>query len=620
MKFNPANLGNYSMQNVGKKNVFPFDKLSDEQKDFVNLAKTGKNILVDACIGSGKTTAIQVLCNEMKNKTILYLTYNKLLKLDAQSKIVAPNVTVSNYHGFAYSCLMASGIKSGISDLIQNFNKYKPKIRRKYDMIVIDEYQDIEQEIAEMLDYIKKQFPSIQIVAVGDMAQKIYDKTTLNVVKFIDKFLGKYETLHFTQCFRLSPFHAERLGKIWQKDIKGVNPNCKVVEMPVENVVRYLAEKDTSEILCLGSRTGSLSKTLNILEELYPQKFNKKTVYASISDNDKGNTNPDESTAIFTTFDSSKGLERKTCIVFDYTEDYWDTRVNVSDVNYEILRNIFLVAASRGKDEIIFVNDHLHNPLTDRTISTPPVSNVVEYRPFDVSSMFDFKYKEDVEDCFKLLGTKQINMPDKSKIKVNNEDGLIDLSPCIGIYQEAVYFNKYNIDEDIQFAQDMNKDYRPPLKIRKFAPVDEKILYLTAYKTYQDRYIKQVTLPFITDTQSDLICDRLSTVFNKDETVQVRCDMCCGELEIRGIADVVKNDEVYELKFVQELTHEHYLQCAMYMISMRMTTGYLWNVRSNEMYEIHIPNRKAFMKNVIKTITKGRICNYQLPEAFLDLR
>lgn len=62
--------------------------LSDEQQLFINKAKEGNNILVDACIGSGKTTAIQKLCCDLpENVNILYLTYNKLLKLDAKSKI-----------------------------------------------------------------------------------------------------------------------------------------------------------------------------------------------------------------------------------------------------------------------------------------------------------------------------------------------------------------------------------------------------------------------------------------------------------------------------------------------------------------------------------------------------
>lgn len=61
--------------------------------------------------------------------------------------------------------------------------------------------------------------------------------------------------------------------------------------------------------------------TIKELEETYPHKFNKKTVYATISDHDSmGKAEPKEDSAIFTTYDSSKGLERKICVGFDFME------------------------------------------------------------------------------------------------------------------------------------------------------------------------------------------------------------------------------------------------------------------------------------------------------------
>jgi len=60
-------------------------KLTQEQNDILEQARSGKNLLVDACIGSGKTTTLQLLCN-MFADGVLYLTYNKLLKLEAKRK------------------------------------------------------------------------------------------------------------------------------------------------------------------------------------------------------------------------------------------------------------------------------------------------------------------------------------------------------------------------------------------------------------------------------------------------------------------------------------------------------------------------------------------------------
>lgn len=257
-------------------------QLSDEQQMFIDKALAGHNILVDACIGSGKTTAIQTLCDMLPSTyKILYLTYNKLLKVDAKAKIRAKNTTVSNYHGFAFMSLKRIGVSAGISELIQDFNRLHPPVAQ-YDVLVLDEYQDIELEIAQMLEHIKASCPGIQIIAVGDMEQKIYDKTTLDASAFINKFLGEHERIEFTKCFRLSASLAETLGYIWEKPIIGVNPNCTVESMDLKDVVDFLAEQKPEDILCLGARTGDMAKVLNKLEEIRPEKFNKNTVYASI--------------------------------------------------------------------------------------------------------------------------------------------------------------------------------------------------------------------------------------------------------------------------------------------------------------------------------------------------
>ncbi len=596
-------------------------QLSSEQQLFIDKALQGHNILVDACIGSGKTTAIQNLCNKFSNtKKILYLTYNRLLKVDAKSKIKKKNVTVTNYHGFAYMSLKKINVSAGIPELIQTFIQKKPPVG-EYDVLIIDEYQDIEQELAELLQLIKNCNPNMQIIAVGDMEQKIYDKTTLNVELFMKEFLEEYLTLRFTQCFRLSDGLASMLGRVWKKEIKGVNDSCKVEEMTKEKVVSFLAEQNPADILCLGARTGIMADTLNSLEERYSHKFNKKTVYATILDNDSmGKTQPKEDSAIFTTYDSSKGLERKICVVFDFTESYWQIRVSKPQQSYIILRNIFCVAASRGKSRIIFVKPE-DTMLSERTLSTFVETNQ-KFHNIGIREMFEFKYKEDVEKCFSQLKIHRLPQPDNSPIDIKSTDDLIDLSPCIGIYQEAVFFGNYQIDADIKLRLLLNPELAGLYtKEVRDSSLDEKILFLTSLETRQNRYITQVITPLVNEEQSELIKARLKTKLNIDENAQVECQIDFSNEEkgdirfsARGFADVVKDDVVYELKFVSQLTHEHFLQCAVYMVAMNLKKGILWNTKDNTLYEIEIPDRKAFMDKVTKAVTKGMIERYYEPD------
>lgn len=588
-------------------------QLSEEQQEFIDLALAGNHILVDACIGSGKTTAIQALCNALPTqKKILYLTYNKLLKLDAKSKIHNSNCIVTNYHGYAYSMLIRAGIKSGMSDLIQTFLRKTPPTN-PVDVLILDEYQDIEQELAEMLTLIKDRNPGLQIIAVGDMAQKIYDKTTLNVPYFIHHFLDDYIQMDFTKCFRLSADHAAMLGRIWQKEIHGVNEECRVKWMSLKDARKFLETREPEEILCLGSRTGDMATLLNKLEREYPEKFNKETVYASIQENGEGATEPKPTSAVFTTFDSSKGMERKICMVFDFTLPYWVTRASQPMQSYEILRNIFCVAASRGKERIIFVTKKKAKEtlLTEQVLSRP-FQQKCNFRDMDISSMYDFKYKEDVEDCFHLLKIKKIHREDNSIIPIMNADGLIDLSPCIGIYQEAMFFQNYDIDQEFIHRNSFLDD-GVTVAVKENATLEEKILSIVSYDTKQHRYINQVEIPFVPEEEARLLKNRLFCEFSSKEQVQTPCAIVFrnkrGEelFTAKGRADVIRNQIVYELKFVNELSHEMFLQCASYVVALGLPKGILWNVRDNTMYEIKVPNREKFLNQVRKTITKGAV-------------
>lgn len=637
--------------------------LSDEQKLFIKTALEGHNVLVDACIGSGKTTSIQELCNQFKkDKKILYMTYNRLLKLDAQDKIRNRNVTVTNYHGFVYPYLRKLNVRCGIGESIREFNRRAPKIK-KYDVLIIDEYQDINKECAELLEIIKKQNPKIQIIAVGDMAQKIYDFTTHDVEPWIKTFLGDFKTINFTKCFRLNADLASKLSISWNKPITGVNTNQKVSIMTPVEVTEYLATKEPEDILALSPKKGGGLDVLNKLQMMDPDKFNKFTVYASIHDTDF-NIDPDANVAIFTTYDSSKGMERPICVIFDYMPDYFNLRMNMPDVDPEIIRNIFLVAASRGKDEIIFVTKRKYHPYnTDDEPDTVGFIEIDEfldletevpnYMPFNIDSMFGFKYVEDIEDSYNLLKITEIEPATKRPLNITTNDGLLDLSPAILTYAMGAFFKDFDIKDQLFYLLsnneiDINKhnyftkalDFQKVKQMggsyediqdqpRKYGfPIKDGELYETDFKHYDDdlqwqllvllsaslgimAYMKQVLKRYVTDREKKILHDRLASEFNNEDIHFIQTSLDGDNISFFGQAHAIKNNIVYSLNYVNEFRHSDYLRCAMYMILLGLEHGIVWNIRTNQKMLVEIPDREEFLNQVVKTITKRNVYEFR---------
>ena len=587
--------------------------LTNEQSRMINLAKQGHNILVDACVGSGKTTSIQILCEQMSNKKILYLTYNRLLKIDAQDKIKSPNVTVTNYNSYVNKLLVENDVYVGVDCQLEVYLSKKFNDPNKYDLLIVDEYQDIESDHANLLNIIKERNKGIQIIFVGDLSQKIYDNSRIDIKKFIEGYLKRYKIIKYTKCFRLSKSYANRIGKIWKKEINGVNKDCIIKEWDLDQTIKFLLRRKPSEILCLGTNysTSDRKKIQNELEENAKTKFNKITVYSKIMDADDG-IKINKNDAIFTTFDSCKGMERDICVVCDFTEKYWDSRIEKPMQKYDVLRNIFCVAMSRGKKYIIFVNKTLSDLKLKRKYI---MKTKYENGAFHVTNMFDFKYKEDVDKCYKSIRARKIENDDEnvrsdnSIIKTKRRDGKIDLSPCVGIFQET-YFTKFDIRTQIEYAQLVKNINSQKVYNWRNMNLQNQILYLTSLETGQNRYKKVKN--FITESTERKLFKRLGCEFDKKEKVQIRSTINFSHNNsITGIADVLKDNVVWEIKFVSALKKKDFLQCAMYIALLNLKKGRLWNTMNNEMYEITIPNKTKFLDMVVCTITKGAVKKFK---------
>ena len=446
--------------------------------------------------------------------------------------------------------------------------------------------------------------------------------TTLDVTKWIHRFLGQYESLKLTCCFRLPEEYARHVGELWGKSIVGVNPDCRVVEMTSPEALHYLSEQKPGDVLCLGERGTMLAMFLNELERLYPERYNKNTVYASIRNEDRTMQPNLEKAAIFTSYDSSKGMERPVCVVLNWTETYWNKRVQKPMTRREIMRNVFLVAASRGKRDIIFALDEGDQRLTDESLTGHAPGVRVFREPFDIGTMFEYRFAEDIERCYRLLDVQQLCGPELEDLDIPLRDGFIDLSPCIGIYQRAAFFRNIDVDMLIwQYVQEHPDTI--DITIPPGADLETKILVLAGYVTQYRRYVEQVEVPYVTGEQEDRLKERLGMLFTGDEEVDGYCeirflDQVNEECIIRGHMDVEKDGAVYDLRYVSELSHESYLELACYLLGSGHETGVLCNMRNGEMWQVKVPDKEKFLTQVVRTITKGAVQEYVEPPEVPD--
>jgi hypothetical protein len=598
--------------------------LSGEQQRMIEAVRSGEDVIVDATVGSGKTTAIQALCTEVgRHRKVLYLTYSKLLKADAQRRV--KHARVQNYHGIVYPALVEAGIKCGIDESIRRFNMAFTSLSSplpKYDLLVVDEYQDINEEYAQLLRNIKSLNPAMQTVLVGDLAQKVHSNTTLDVQRFTREITRQAELMPFTQSFRAGRELGGLLSEAWNKPVVGVNPTQTIRYVSYYEALDLMEEKKPGDLLCLGSRNGQMAEALNHLERNQAEVFNKGTVYASIRDGDT-NVTYNEDTAVFTTFDSSKGLERPTSVVFDYDENMWDLRCGFPNVDTTVMRNVFLVAASRGKDEVVFVRRE-HARRQASSIGFIPVQRFTQLltderpsydKPLLASDCFDFTYAENLQACVDLLDRRRLDDGSGEEITIDRVDGLIDLSPVVGHYQEAVFFDSYNP------AREVILNPKPIAKQLRAKLTDDPwhdALLLTAVDTDQMRYAEQVTRKVSGEVRNALTT-RLATQLPRDCAAQspmnlsgiAATSLSATPITFVGVADAVHDGQIFELKFVSELDRAMFLQLALYLVMGGHPTGVLWNTRTDERWAVQVPDREKFMHAVIRCVTKQHYQEFQ---------
>jgi hypothetical protein len=368
---------------------------SEEQKAIAAALKDGKNVIVDAVAGSGKTSSIMHVSEEIPEKRILALLYNKMLADESRSKIGSSNIEIRTIHSAAGVCYRSTcpddrGLQNILSqDLPYQYNKF--------DIVIVDEAQDLTPILAKIVRKIIKDSGATQLAFIGDWQQSIYvfadaDERFLTMA---DTFfgdlvpgtvvpgtvvpgtvvpgIGEWVRLPLSETYRCTKsmvdfinvclLHDNRLKSTKESFFRPEYVVCDAFnceQMVNQMIEEYLLIGNSLEdIAILGFSVNSEKSPIvgiaNYLANAGKPIFKPNDDRSSIRDDRllKGKI-------VLSTFHQFKGRERKMVIIVGFDNFFYNYS---KEANRETCPNVLYVAATRSKERLVFLQNKRDGPL-----------------------------------------------------------------------------------------------------------------------------------------------------------------------------------------------------------------------------------------------------------------
>ena len=183
--------------------------LSVEQLNILKNIKDGKNVVVDSCAGTGKTTLILSVAKELSDKKILQMTYNSMLRYEVKERVKRSeieNMNVHTFHSLAVRYYMPTAFTdTGIRYIL--LKNLPPLITLpKFDIFVLDEAQDMTFIYFQfMAKFARDSGSPIQLLILGDYMQGLYDfkGADIRFLTFADIIWKNFDglrTKEFVKC------------------------------------------------------------------------------------------------------------------------------------------------------------------------------------------------------------------------------------------------------------------------------------------------------------------------------------------------------------------------------------------------------------------------------------
>ena len=359
---------------------------SEEQQLIINHIIVGRNVAVDACAGSGKSTTIFSCVRQMPPTTqYLLITYNKMLRMDALEKtkeLGITNVEVHTFHSLAVKYYLPEAhTDCGIRKII--YNNRPPRVPLpKYDVLVLDEAQDISLLYFQLAAKIMHDAAhTFQLFVLGDYMQCLYEFKGADT-----RFLTQYREIWHTHPYLKSPefeyttlrtsyritdqmaqfVNNVMLGETRLIATKHDDPVIYITNSRhnVENTVVFhirqlldsgLAKPDDIFVLGASTRGGQMKRMENVLVQI------GVPCHVPIFETEEVDEKVINSKIVFSTFHSVKGRQRKFVFIVGFDNSYFNYYAR--NLDPDVCPNTLYVGCTRALNHLFLLetNDARHD-------------------------------------------------------------------------------------------------------------------------------------------------------------------------------------------------------------------------------------------------------------------
>jgi len=322
--------------------------ISEEQSVVLNNTKNGKNSVVDAVAGSGKSTTVLSIAAALTTQKIIQFTYNSMLRCEIKEKtaqLQISNLDVHTYHSMAVKYYHSSAhTDTGLRHIIAT--KMKPRIRvPKKDVIVIDEAQDMTPLYFQMVvKFTMDMNHPFLLIVLGDFMQGLYefkgaDTRFLTLASQIWASHPRLKSAIFSECclktsYRITNQMSSFINDVMLGETRLVscregalkvhyfrNLQKNLENLVIFNINRLIAEgAQPSDFFILGASVKGPNSPIRKMENALVERG--IPCHVPMFESDTIDEKVIHKKVVFCTFHSVKGRQRKYVFVLGFDQGY----------------------------------------------------------------------------------------------------------------------------------------------------------------------------------------------------------------------------------------------------------------------------------------------------------